>query len=141
MRATLETWARRVWTERDAAAIDEMCAPDCKAYGLGPKPLVGPEQFRAFHQVLCGLLQETRLVVRQHIEQDGQLAALCTFSGRMADGREASADGVIYARVAGGKILEAHNHFDLLGFFTQLGLVPADTLECCMSGRPVGADG
>ena len=139
MRATLETWAQRVWAERDASAIDEMCASDCRAYGLGPQPLVGPEQFKAFHQGLCGLLQETRLVVRQHIEQDGQLAALCTFSGRMADGREASADGVIYARVADGKILEAHNHFDLLGFFTQLGLVPSNTLDCCMSGRPVGA--
>jgi len=135
----LQEWARRVWAERDTAAIDEMCASECCVHSAGPQPLRGPEQYKQFHQQVCQLLSETRLDVDHCIEQDGWLAALCTFTGRMADGREASMRGSIQARIVDGKVVEAYDHFDFVGFFMQLGMLPADTLECCMSGRVVGA--
>jgi hypothetical protein len=138
MRFLLENWAQRVWAERDAAAIDEMCMPGCSIYSSGPEPLVGPEQYRQFHGQVCDLLVQTRLVVNHCIEQDGWMAALCTFTGRTADGREASMTGSIQARIVDGKVEEAYNHFDFVDFFAQLGLLPANTLECCMSGRAVG---
>jgi ketosteroid isomerase-like protein len=138
---TLETWAHRVWVERDPAAIDEMCTSESCWHGLGRQPLVGAEAYKAFHQHLCRLLQETRLEVNHYIEQDGWMAALCTFTGRMSDGRQATAKGAIHARVADGKVLEAYNYFDFLGFFMQLGLLPPDTLDRCMKGEPVGTQG
>ena len=141
MRGMLESWADRVWAKRDEGAIDEMCSAESSWHGLGPQPLVGADQYKAFHRHLCGLLPETRLEVNQSIEQDGWLAALCSFTGKMPDGRQATVNGAIHARVADGKVLEAYNYFDFLGFFVQLGLLPPDTLERCMKGEPVGVNG
>ncbi|WP_035484972.1 ester cyclase [Geminicoccus roseus] len=141
MLSTLETWARRVWAERDPIAIHELSASDIRMHGLGPQPLVGPDAYQAFHQQVCHLFVETRLVVHNHLEQGEWLAARCTFVGRTADGREASAEGAVFARIADGKVLEGYNYFDLIGMFTQLGQLPADTLECCMNGQGVGGNG
>jgi ketosteroid isomerase-like protein len=138
MLSTLETWAQRVWAEQDPTAIHEMCASDICMHGLGPKTLVGPTEYEAFHQQICQMFAETRLVVHHHLEQGDWLAARCTFTGRTKDGREASAEGAVYARFADGKVLEGYNYFDLMGLFTQLGLLPPDALESCMSGRQVG---
>lgn len=133
---TLRTWARRVWVERDEAAIDAMLVPGTAAHGLGSQTLVGPAEFKQFHAALCGLLRDTELVVDHHIEADGWLAALCTFKGTAPDGRAVAITGTIYGRIADGKILEAYNHFDFLGLFTQLGLLPPDVLVRCLAGKP-----
>lgn len=141
MRQTLETWARRVWVERDGTAIDDMLYSDSTAHGLGLQSLVGVEAFKAFHGAICGLLDETELVIDHSIEADGWLACLCTFRGKTRDGRQASINGAIHARIASGHILEAYNHFDFLGLFVQLGLLPPDTLARCLGGRPACGDG
>ena len=48
------------------------------------------------------------------IEQDGWMAAVCTFTGRTADGREASMSGSIQARLLDGRVEEAYNQFDFV---------------------------
>lgn len=138
MLSTLETWAQRVWAEQDPTAIHELCVSDVCMHGLGPTPLVGPDEYQVFHQQICQLFTETRLVVHHHLEQGEWLVARCTFTGRTEDGREASADGAIHARIADGKVLEGYNYFDLMGLFMQLGQLPPDAMECCMSGKGVG---
>ena len=134
---TLEIWAKRVWVERDEAAIDEILAIDAAAHGLGGQTLVGPEGFKAFHRALCAQLSDTELVVDHHIEAAGWLAALCTFKGTTSAGDRATITGSIHARIAEGRILEAYNHFDFIGLFTQLGLMPEDTWQRCFTGQPI----
>jgi ketosteroid isomerase-like protein len=137
MLATLETWARRVWVERDLSAVDELRSPDARSHGLGMQTLLGPEQFKAFHRSLCTLLHDTNLVIDHHMQKDDWLVTLCTFTGRAADGREVAMNGAIHVRIVDGKIVEAYNHFDFLGLFVQLGLLPPDTFSRCMNGEPV----
>lgn len=137
MLGTLETWARRVWAERDERAIDEMALGDTRAHGLGMQTMVGAEAFKAFHRAVCAQLVDTRLVIDHHIEADGWLAALCTFTGTTRDGRCVAINGAIHARIADGHILEAYNHFDFVGLFVQLGLLPGDTFVRCLAGEPV----
>ena len=136
MIGTLQEWCRRVWVERDEAVIDQMMAADTAAHGLERQTLVGPEEFRSFHRAICALLRDTALVVDHHIEPDGWLAALCTFTGTGRDGREVAITGAIHARIEGGKILEAYNQFDFLGLFAQLGQLPPDVLGRCLAGQP-----
>ncbi len=138
MRSTLETWARRVWVERDETAIDEILVVDTKAHGLGLQPLIGADGFKPFHSAICSLLRDTELLIDQAIEAEGWLCVLCTFRGTTAEGRQASIGGAIHARIEDGKIREAYNHFDFLSLFTQLGLLPPDTFQRCITGHPVG---
>ncbi len=138
MLRTLETWARRVWVERDEAALDEMLMPDTKAHGLGQQALVGAEDFKWFHRNVCALLHDTDLVIDHHIEQDGWLAVLCTFKGTTAGGRRVAINGAIHARIGEGKIHEAYNHFDFVDLFAQAELLPADTFQRCIMGQQVG---
>ena len=133
---TLREWARRVWVERDTAAIEAMLVADTTAHGLGGQTLIGPAEFRQFHAALCGLLRDTELVIDHHIAAEGWLAALCTFKGTGKAGEKVAITGTIHARIADGKILEAYNHFDFLGLFTQLGQLPPNVLGRCLSGRP-----
>ena len=133
---TLRTWGQRVWVERDETAIDAMLAPDVAAHGLGGQTLIGPAAFKQFHAALCRLLRDTELVIDHHVEADGWLAALCIFKGTSHEGRKVAITGTIYGRIADGKILEAYNHFDFLGLFTQLGQLPPDVLARCLAGKP-----
>jgi ketosteroid isomerase-like protein len=137
MLGTLETWARRVWGERDEAAIDEIRAPDAEAHGLARQALADAEGFKAFHRQVCRLLTQTHLAIDHHIEADDWLAARCTFSGTTADGRRVAMRGAIHVRTEGGMIREAHNYFDFLSLFMQMGLLPSDSLERCMAGQRV----
>lgn len=137
MLRTLETWARRVWAERDESAIDEMMTADTPVHGLGAQSIVGPDQFKAFHRAICAQLDDISLVVDHSIEADGWLAALCTFAGTTRDGRRVTIQGAIHARIAGERILEGYNHFDFVGLFVQLGLLPADALTRGIAGRPI----
>jgi predicted ester cyclase len=136
MERTLQDWGRRVWVERDDAAIDELTEPGIAAHGLDNQTLVGPEGFRTFHRALCALLRDTALTVDHQIVAGEWVAALCSFTGTADDGRKVAITGSIHARIVGGRIREAYNHFDFLGLFAQLGLLPADVFPRCISGRP-----
>jgi SnoaL-like polyketide cyclase len=140
MLRTMEIWARRVWVERDEAAIDEMLVTKADLHGLGLQPLVGAEGFKSFHRAMCALLRDTDLVVDHHIESGSWLAVLCTFTGTSANGQRVAINGAIHARIADGKIQEAYNHFDFIGLFMQLGLLPGDTFERCIAGQRIGLD-
>ena len=137
MQKTLEIWFRRVWQERDAAAIDEMMVADTTAHGLGAQALVGPAAFKAFHRQVCALLHDTDIVIDQCIEADGWLAVLCTFSGTSAAGKGVSISGAIHARIADGKIREAYNHFNFIDLFIQLELAPPDSFARGLAGQPI----
>jgi hypothetical protein len=40
-------------------------------------------------------------------------------------------------RIVDGKLTEAYNHWDFLGMFSQLGLLPQQTFEMALSGAKV----
>jgi hypothetical protein len=139
MRQVLETWARRVWEERDEAAIDALRATDATSHGLGQQTLASTESFKQFHRDVCSLLQDTRLSIDHDIESGGWIAVLCTFSGTTGSGQRVRMSGSIHARIADGKIQEAYNNFDFLGLFARMGLLPADSFQRCIKGRPDGS--
>lgn len=41
-------------------------------------------------------------------------------------------------RIVDGRIVEAYNHFDFLGLFEQLGLLPAGAFGRCLCGEGIG---
>jgi len=40
-------------------------------------------------------------------------------------------------RIVDGKLTEAYNHWDFLGMFSQLGLIPTETFERALGGEKI----
>jgi len=137
-REVMETWFRRVWTEEDSAAIDELFVPDGMARGLGANALVGPEGFKQFHSTLCGLLRDFVITIDKSVEEGQWIATVCTLRARSRQsGALIEITGSVMVRIADGKLTEAYNHWDFLGMFGQLGLLPIETFERALGGEKI----
>jgi len=137
-RDVMETWFERVWTQQDASAIDEMFVPDGQARGLGPNVLIGPEGFKQFHSALCSLLSGFVITIDKSVESGEWISAVCTL--RASDRNSGAAvlmTGSVMIRIVDEKLTEAYNHWDFIGLFTQLGLLPSGTFEKALSGECV----
>lgn len=137
-RDVMETWFHRVWTEEETAAIEELFIPDGEARGLGANVLIGPEGFKQFHSALRGLLYDFVITIDKSVESGDWISAVCTLRARARkSGAEVEMTGSVMVRIVEGKLTEAYNHWDFLGLFGQLGLLPGDTFEKALSGQQV----
>jgi hypothetical protein len=139
MLETLEAFFRRVWIEGDATAIPAFMMPDGRYLGLAGEAPMTTEGFTAFQAMIRTLVSDIDFEIEQRIESDGWIAVLCSFTGTaVSSGKRVTTTGSIHARISDGKIHEAYNHFDFIRLFAELDLLPADTLERCLSGQRVG---
>ena len=135
-RELIQTWFQRVWSQQDASAIDEFFVPDGQAHGLGDNPLIGPKQFRVFHQMMCSLLKDIEIEVDKGIEEGAWTAVLCTLKAQCTrSGKPVSMTGNVWFHIEDGKILEGYNHWDFFGLFGQLDLVPEETFGRALAGQ------
>ena len=134
----LETWFRRVWTEQDASAIDELFVPDGAARGLGGNVLIGPTGFREFHSALRVLLTDFVITIDKSIEEGDWISAVCTLRATAKQsGTPIEITGSVMIRISDGKLMEAYNHWDFLGMFAQLGYLPTNTFERALGGETI----
>ncbi len=137
-KAVLETFMQRVWTEQDVDAIDELFVASGRARGLGANTLAGPEEFKVFHQAMSVLLKDFKNTIDHFIEQGDWVSALVTVNAKsQKTGQPVSFTGNLYGTVINGQIHEAYNHFDFMGLYAQLGLLPKDCFEQGLSGCQV----
>lgn len=137
-REVLEKWFRRVWTEEDPAAIDELFIPDAEARGLGANDLIGPQGFKQFHSALCGLLSDFVITIDKSLEVGDWISAICTLRAKSRQsGAPVEITGHVMIRIADGKLTEAYNHWNFLGMFSQLGLLPTETFERALGGEKI----
>ena len=137
-REVMETWFRRVWTEQDGAAIDELFIPDGEARGLGANVLIGPAGFKQFHSALSGLLCNFVITIDRSVESGDWIAVVCTLRAEsQRSGAQVEMTGSVMVRIADGKLTEAYNHWDFLGLFCQLGLLPAGAFDTALGGEKI----
>ena len=137
-REVIETWFRRVWTEEDSTAIEELFVPDGEARGLGANALIGPQGFKQFHSALRGLLCDFVITIDKSIEVGDWIAAVCTLRAKSRKfGAPVQITGSVMIRIVDGKLTEAYNHWDFLGMFSQLGLLPTETFEKALGGEKI----
>ena len=134
----IETWFDRVWRQEDPAAIEELFIPDGEARGLGANTLVGPKDFKQFHTTLLGILSDVVITVDKCIEVGEWASAVCTVQAKSRKtGEPVTMTGSVMTRIVDGKLIESYNHWDFLGMFGQLGLLPRESFEKALSGEKV----
>lgn len=131
----LDTWFRRVWTEQDQTAISDMFSTDGSAAGLGSQLLIGPEQFKQFHTAMCDLISDIHISIDKYVENGVWSSALCSLHATTKEGKHVVITGSVFARIENGKIHEAYNHWDYMGLWAQLGLLPCNCFEQCLCGK------
>lgn len=137
-RELLENWFKRVWREEDQSAIDELFPSTGKAEGLGQQTLVGPDDFKIFHNSICKLLSDIDISIDKYIEEGNWSSALCTMRAVSRKNGEAIAiSGNVFVRFENGQIQEAYNNFDFINMWSQLGFLPADSFEQGLNGKKV----
>ncbi len=135
--ALLRRCFEEVWNKGRAEAIDEMFAEEGVAHGLADESgaeLRGPAHFRVFHRQFREAFPDIEVVVDDAISEGDKVAARCTVRGRheghtlgfAATKRPVEFTGMTFARVRGGKIVEAWNNFDFMSMFQQLGALRLD---------------
>jgi hypothetical protein len=135
-RETAETWFRRVWKDRDPNAIDELFVVDGEARGLGDNTLIGPKDFKVFHSTLCALVSNIVITIDKSIEEGDWISVICTLKAKNPKtGAPVGMTGSVLVKIVDGKLIEAYNHWDFLGLFTELGLIPPNTFKRGLSGE------
>lgn len=134
-REVLETWYRKVWMEEDTDTIDAMLVADTKARGLGAQVHVGPPEFRIFHENLLKRVSDVDVQIDKSMEDGDWISALCTLHAKCRrSGKPVTGTGTVFIKIIDGKLVDAYNHFDFMGLFEQLGLLPEDAFEKCLFG-------
>ncbi len=143
--ALVRRWFEEVWNKGRAEAIDEMFDEEGVAHGLAGESgaeLRGPAHFRAFHRQFREAFPGVEVVVEDAISEGDRVAARCTVRARhegdslgfAATKRPVEFTGMTFARVRGGKIVEAWNNFDFMSMYGQLGALR-------LGAEPAGAPG
>ena len=130
--ALVRRWFEEVWNRGREEAIDEMFDEEGVAHGLadeGGAGLRGPAHFRVFHRRFREAFPDVVVSVDDAISEGDRVAARCTVRashrgdalGFAATERPVEFTGMTFARVRGGKIVEAWNSFDFMAMYQQLG--------------------
>jgi len=135
--AFLETWIDRVWVREDETAISEFFAQG-PATGLAQQSVSGPEEFLEFHRAILQMVEEVRIDIDHFVEQGEWFSYMGVFRAKCrSTGKVVSMEGGAMCRVVDGVMVEAHNAWDFLSFFIDLGLAPKDAFANGLAGRQI----
>ena len=133
--ALVHRWFAEVWNKGNEEVIDELFAQDGLAHGLGPQPIRGPAEFKQMHRAFLASFSEIRAEVNDVIAVGDMVSLRATISMKHnTTGKTGNISGGGFMRIEEGKIAEAWNAWDFIGFFAQTGALPEDVMERCFSG-------
>jgi steroid delta-isomerase-like uncharacterized protein len=127
----MRRWFDEVWNSGREDTIDELLAPNAPIQGLGAasETVVGTAGFREFYKQLRGAFRDINIVVNEAIGEGDLVAfrwiARATHTGGElgipATNKKVTFTGMTFARIRGGKVIEAWNNWDMMGLMHQLG--------------------
>ena len=134
----LREWYSRVWEQGDISAIDDLFVPDTLAKGIVPDMEVGVDELKFLVATIQEMITPPKVRIDKLVEQGGWVAGFMTLLAETLDTRKPVEVGaMVFCRFRDGRIVEAYNSFDFVGFFEQLDLLPENTIALCMSGQRI----
>ena len=136
LKARTEEWFRRVWTEGDLSAIDELMDPGCEIVGLGIGA-IGPEGFRAVHGAFHRGFSEIRVEPLELVEEGDMVSGHARFCAvHRNTGREVDMIFSLSGRFEKGRLVWIRNVVDHLSLMAQLKLFDPARIEVLFEGPP-----
>ena len=131
-KALVRRFVEEFWNTGNMGAADELIAGDAII------TLPGVEQanldtFKQFARTMRGAFPDWRSTVEEMVGEDNTVAERWTgrgthqgaFQGTAPTGRQVIVPGVVFYRIAAGRIVEFRGQFDGVGLMQQIGAIPA----------------
>lgn len=123
-----------VWNKRKLEVVNELISPSHALQGptvFGSS--IGPEAYKQQVSSLLEAYPDLRWTIEDTIAEKDKVVACWAFSGTHkgdymgvpATNKKVSVGGITIHHIAGGKIMDSHTNWDVLGMMQQLGAVPA----------------
>ena len=128
-RALVRRFVDEFWSGGDFAAADELMAVDAVVH----EPVGGtPADLKAVARAIRVAFPDWHSTVEEMVVEGDRVAERWTgrgthrgeFQGIPPTGKRVSVPGVVFYRIAGGKIVEFRGQFDRMSLMQQLGGVP-----------------
>jgi len=123
-------WFEEMWNGRREELIDVLMASDAVAHGLGAEPIHGSAGFKPFFQAFLQAVPDLNITVVRMVCEGDMVATHIRSTGThtgdslgKATDKPVAFEGMIFARVKNGQIVEGWNCIDFLTFYQQLGWV------------------
>jgi predicted SnoaL-like aldol condensation-catalyzing enzyme len=120
------------WNQDKVGVIDELVADDFVEHPLWPNVVpLGPTEASPREQLKYDITEfrkgfpDLQITIDQLIEAGDKVVTVMTNRGTPATGKPMSWAEITIDRIVGGKIVERWSLWDRLGFWQQLGIVPA----------------
>jgi predicted ester cyclase len=121
----LHQWFNEVWNQNQEDSIDKLMTTESHAHGIiAPGQPKGPAGFKLFYHGFKDQFDNIHINVKDVISQDDMECAHTEVTATHKEtGKNVKFSGLCMARIEGGKIAEAWNHYDFLDMYQQLGQV------------------
>jgi len=135
-KANVRRWTEEGWNQGNGAVFDELAAPNWVFHDPA-RPDVrtladykrffteSRNAFPDFHATIEDMIAEGDQVVARYTLRATHTGDFVTPMHIPATGKQVTVTGIVIVRFAGGKGVEVWEQDDDLGFFQQLGLIPA----------------
>jgi steroid delta-isomerase-like uncharacterized protein len=124
-------WFEEVWNQRRVDALDELADPAAVIHdpSIAAVARGGVAEFKEIVRSLLQAVPDIRFEVEDTVEEGDRVALRVSVTGTLTGpglgieptGRPFRITGMALGRYRDGKLVEGWNHFDLLGFFEQVG--------------------
>jgi steroid delta-isomerase-like uncharacterized protein len=120
------------WNKGDLAVVDELVAADAVSHHDGP--VTGREPWKESITLYRSFFPDLLYTIDDVIAADDKVVARWTavgsdtvgFLGMPPTGRQAAVTGITIYRLAGGRLVEHWDEFDLAGLLQKIGIIPAE---------------
>ena len=124
-----------IWVRGDTKAGMAFFAPGAEAAGFLTDLALSPQDFEIFVSMVRMQVHDLQVDVLKEVVDGDWVSALVRFTGVSTQtGRAVDVAGQSMMEIKDGRICTAFNHFDLIGFFIQIGALPVDAVEIALNG-------
>ncbi|MBK5934608.1 hypothetical protein C8N32_13114 [Rhodovulum imhoffii] len=135
---TLIRWLHDVVGNGYLDRIADLCDTDTHVIGLMPGTIADAADMRVFIDALLHLVRNPTHRVLQAMENGAWVSVVLEIRAFSIGGaRPITLTGQMTARFEADKLAEVYTHFDMIGFFEMLGLLPSDAMALGISGQKI----
>lgn len=133
---TLLLWLNETWGNRNFNYADKLLTEDATVRGAMTREPVCVDEVKEFAQTFSGLLGPIMASAELAVEQGDWLAArVIVETENPRDRTPFRFSDHFIVRFEGGKIAEVISQLDYFTLFENLGQLPPDALDACMTGE------